>query len=245
MEGQVLAPEATLLTHAGAQKISREELALVKCPDPTETLVPIPHADLVNNVLEALARRQLSVIRDEYAVSQDGMKMFGIIDLATSANDFRFAIGLRNANNKSMSLGLISGMRVFVCDNMAFHGEFQAIIAKHTKGLGASILDKLAVGIDRIQRHFEPLALQVDRWKRAQLSDDQAKAIIYDAFIGDKLDAPKHLAKVVGNYYFDPKYPDFEPRTVWSLQNAFTSAFKELEPVPQFRATASLGTLMN
>jgi len=25
---------------------------------------------------------------------------------------------------------------------------------------------------------------------------------------------------------------------LWSLTNAFTSAFKELEPIPQFRATA-------
>jgi hypothetical protein len=27
---------------------------------------------------------------------------------------------------------------------------------------------------------------------------------------------------------------------MWSLSNAFTSAFKELEPIPQFRATAKL-----
>ncbi len=33
----------------------------------------------------------------------------------------------------------------------------------------------------------------------------------------------------------------FSPRTMWSLSNAFTSAFKELEPVPQFKATAKLG----
>jgi hypothetical protein len=27
---------------------------------------------------------------------------------------------------------------------------------------------------------------------------------------------------------------------MWSLSNAFTSAFKELEPIPQFKATAKL-----
>jgi hypothetical protein len=45
----------------------------------------------------------------------------------------------------------------------------------------------------------------------------------------------------VHNLYFRPQVPEFEPRTLWSLQNAFTSAFKGLEPLPQFRATASLG----
>jgi hypothetical protein len=37
-----------------------------------------------------------------------------------------------------------------------------------------------------------------------------------------------------------PTHPEFEPRTLWSLTNAFTSAFKELDPIPQFRATAKL-----
>jgi hypothetical protein len=29
-----------------------------------------------------------------------------------------------------------------------------------------------------------------------------------------------------------PAHPEFEPRTLWSLTNAFTSAFKELDPIP-------------
>jgi len=28
---------------------------------------------------------------------------------------------------------------------------------------------------------------------------------------------------------------------MWSLSNAFTSAFKELDPIPRFKATANLG----
>jgi hypothetical protein len=33
---------------------------------------------------------------------------------------------------------------------------------------------------------------------------------------------------------------EFAPRTMWSLSNAFTSAFKQLDPIPQFKATAKL-----
>ena len=36
----------------------------------------------------------------------------------------------------------------------------------------------------------------------------------------------------------------FRPRTIWSLSNASTSAFKELDPIPQFRATAKLGEFL-
>ena len=41
-------------------------------------------------------------------------------------------------------------------------------------------------------------------------------------------------------YIFQPAHEEFQPRTMWSLSNAFTSAFKELEPIPQYRATAKL-----
>jgi hypothetical protein len=44
--------------------------------------------------------------------------------------------------------------------------------------------------------------------------------------------------------YFEPIYEEFRLRTIWSLSNAFTSAFKELEPIPQFKATAKLGEFL-
>jgi hypothetical protein len=31
---------------------------------------------------------------------------------------------------------------------------------------------------------------------------------------------------------------------MWSLSNAFTSAFKKLDPVPQFKATVKLGEFL-
>jgi len=31
---------------------------------------------------------------------------------------------------------------------------------------------------------------------------------------------------------------------MWSLSNPFTSAFKEREPIPQFKATAKLGAYL-
>jgi len=65
--------------------------------------------------------------------------------------------------------------------------------------------------------------------------------VIYEAFVEGRLEAPKHLARSVHDLYFKPNYEEIRPRTVWSLSNAFTSAFKELDPIPQFKATAKLG----
>jgi len=91
-----------------------------------------------------------------------------------------------------------------------------------------------------MQRNFDPMRKQVENWKQSQLSDTVAQLTIYRVFIESDLEVPKHLARPVHDLYFRPAHPEFEPRTLWSLSNAFTSAFKTLEPIPQFRATAKL-----
>jgi Domain of unknown function (DUF932) len=228
-----------LLTHAGASKLSRVQLVEILPPQPTDTFKPISHADLVKGVVDGLSYRHINVVRDEYAVSEDGMKLFGVMDLETTFEGCRFSLGLRNANDKSMRLALTVGYRVFVCDNMAFHGDFTPVLAKHSKHF--NLMDAIDIGLGRMQRNFSPMQQQVEGWRQHQLTDGVAKNIIYDAFIGDQLEAPKHLARRVHELYFNPQYPEFASRTMWSLSNAFTSAFKELDPVPQFKATAKLG----
>ncbi len=91
-----------------------------------------------------------------------------------------------------------------------------------------------------MQRNFEPMRKQVEAWRAAELTVVTAKMIIYDAFIESGLEVPKHLVRSVHNHYFNPKHEEFKPRTVWSLSNAFTSAFKQLDSIPQFKATAKL-----
>jgi hypothetical protein len=119
---------------------------------------------------------------------------------------------------------------------------FTPVLAKHTKSF--NLVDTLSVGVDRIQRNFEPLQRQVETWRKTQIPDDTAKLILYSAFIDGKLEAPRSLLPEVHRLYFEPQYPEFSG-TMWSLSNAFTSAFKKLDPVPQFKATAKLGAFLS
>jgi hypothetical protein len=195
-----------------------------------------PSDDNVRITVETLSFRHIGVVQEEYAVSPDGMKMFGVLDLETQMEGCRFSIGIRNSHDKSIRLGLTAGLRVFDCSNMAFSGAFASVLAKHTKSF--NLIDTLSVGVDRIQRNFEPLQRQVETWRKTQITDETAKLIFYSTFIDGKLEAPRSLLPEVHRLYFEPQYPEFSAR---SLSNAFTSAFKKLDPVPQFKATAKLG----
>jgi len=121
-------------------------------------------------------------------------------------------------------------------------GVYSPVLAKHSKHF--SLEDALSIGVDRMQRNFEPMRGQVESWRAEQLSAEAAKLTIYRAFIEGDLEVPKHLARRVHELYFNPQHEEFQPRTMWSLSNAFTSAFKELDPIPQFRATAKLGSFL-
>ena len=134
-------------------------------PPATETHRPIPCYEIVQALIETLGFRHLGVVHGEYAVSPDGMKAFGVLDLATEMEGCR---------------------------------------------------------------------------PQSELTDVTARVIIYEAFIEGKLEAPKHLARTIHDLYFEPQYEEFRSRTIWSLSNALTSAFKELAPISQFKADARL-----
>ena len=228
--------EATLI--ASTAKLTRPQLADVPTPLGTATHRPVPHGEVVEALVETLSFRHIGVVTEEYAVSKDGMKMFGVLDLDTGMPGCRFSIGVRNSHDRSMRLAAVVGVRVTVCENMAFSGDFQPVLAKHSKHF--SLQNALSIGVDQMQRNFEPMRRQVEEWRSKQISTVAAKLIIYQAFVESDLDAPKHLARQVHDLYFRPSHPEFEPRTLWSLTNAFTSAFKELDPIPQFKVTAKL-----
>jgi hypothetical protein len=116
---------------------------------------------------------------------------------------------------------------------------FTPVLAKHSKSF--SLIDCISVGVDRMQRNFEPMRKQVEAWQRSELTDVTAKVVVYEAFVEGKLEALKHLARTVHDLYFEPRYEEFQSRTIWSLSNAFMSAFKELDPIPQFWATNEAG----
>jgi hypothetical protein len=97
--------------------------------------------------------------------------------------------------------------------------------------------------MDRFFDRFAALEAGVASLKALVMPDDRAKAMIHDAFTAEIL--PLRLFKEVSQTYFHPQedWTDVQPRTAWSLSNAFTRAIRELEPAPAFKATTAVGRM--
>ena len=64
-------------------------------------------------------------------------------------------------------------------------GVFTPVLAKHSKSF--SLIDCISVGVDRMQRNFEPMRKQVEAWQKSELTDVTAKVVIYEAVSATRL----------------------------------------------------------
>jgi hypothetical protein len=232
-----------VLCHSASRLVTVDELAAIPAGAPMGPHHrPVAHIQLVSAVKGAFVDRGYAVSREQYSVSHDDARLFGTLDLLPTTGaplveglEGGMAVGLRHANDQAFALGLIAGMRVFVCDNMAFSGGDRLLRRKHTSGL--KLEAEIQRGLDRTLQSYRHFARLVDGLRDTQLTDSEAKLLMYDLALDGRVIAPSQLGKVHA-WYFAPEeiasaadlergLSDVEPRTAWGVANAVTRCARE------------------
>ena len=230
-------PTCNLILHCGASQVPRKALAAVPTPAATETWRPIPHEEYVRQVEWELPRYGLDVVQEAHALTHDGTRYFGLIQVQNGCNspDYSWVLGLRNSHDKTLTAGLVAGSQVFVCDNLSFSGEV-SISRKHTPnilrdlpGLVDSALTRL-LGLLRFQDQ------RVERYKSVQLGDADAHDLTIKALDSGVVCASR-IPDVLREWR-EPRHSAFEPRTAWSWFNAVTEHLKGNLPLLPRRTVA-------
>lgn len=107
--------------------------------------------------------------------------------------------------------------------NLAMSGEVR-IVRKHTSEILVDlpeIMDNAVVQLSQIEDFMH---LRIEHYKRSELTDAQVNDFLVRSVMGKALPLLR-LPKVFGEWK-RPSYPDFAPRTAWSLFNAYTEVFK-------------------
>src|SRR5439155_1769648 len=198
---------ATLIAHVDTNVVSREQLAMIPTPEGTDTFRPVPHTELVMSIEAILETKGISITKEQFAVRADGSRLFATFDLSLERIAGSCgALGIRTGNDRTMKLQMLTGLRVFVCDNMAFSGDEIILNRKHTSKL--DLLPELMGAISRYQVRYSSLLSQVKGLAETTLLDTEAKAIIHDAFMAEIM--PLRYLKDVSEAYFHPTLPDWE-----------------------------------
>jgi hypothetical protein len=237
----------TLMVHTGGRHRTREELAALPTPPGTDTWKPVPHYELVESLIEGLTTHGITITREEYATSgRDDARLFGVVDLLipdVAVPDFGMSLGIRGSNDRSLAIQATAGARVFVCDNLAFSGDSGTVVLKKKHTSGLDLRKVVPPAIDLYLEKAGAFVLDIETMKNLELSDAEAKAIIFDAFAFERPVMNRRMLPEVAHTYFrdDRQREWFPDRTVWSLNNAFTQVVKELPVNPQNAANIAIG----
>jgi hypothetical protein len=130
---------ATLTAHRGATLVSRDDLARYEPPEPEGRWKPVKHSLIVDLMHEELARRDMTVAKEEYAIQREGNYLFAALTTNwLNVGETAAAIAFRHSNDKTEAMKMYAGVHVFVCDNMALSGDEIILNRKHTTRFNAA-----------------------------------------------------------------------------------------------------------
>ena len=211
-----------LVTHCGARTVTRDELDRIAAPPPTRTWFPVGHSAVIDSVARTLAEAGFEARSTRLAVARGDARMFATLDLATPLGEgVALAVGIRNSTDKSLPLGFCAGLRVFVCDNLAFRSEL-LVARKHTRFGRDRFGEAIALAVGSLARFREQEAARIERLRAFELTDQAAESYMLRAF--ERGVVSHRLLPVVIRGWREPAHEEFRGRTGWSLYNAFTAA---------------------
>jgi len=219
--------ESGLLTHCGSQRCSMQQLLTIPEPEKTNSYTPLNHYDLAFNT-QKIATDLLtgfSFAGDNYALSTDGQKMFGVITYhKQDENDLKVAIGIRNSYDRSMSAGLVVGSAVLVCDNLMFAGDVKVMRKHQGPTMHEDLQDQIVMAIYKSQHQFTKLSEDARHMRDIPLSRME-KYEYLGVLTGEGVLSPTQSTKAFKEV-LEPAHEEFKSGSLWAAYNCATEALK-------------------
>ena len=210
----------SLMLHAGAEVIDFDRLRQLPTPEATKTHVPIAHSAVVDMVKYSLGFYGHAIVEEDYGVTPDGARFFGVLSLESPYDGYTDTVGLRNSHDKTFPIGISFGSRVFVCDNLAFSGDV-VIRRKHTAHAKRDLPGIVAEVVEPLEGQRAQQHAQFDHYQATTLTDTDVDHLIMQLYRRGAITVTR-IADVLGHYENPPF--DWGDRTAWRLFNAVTYA---------------------
>lgn len=215
---------ANLMLHAGARLVDRAELDVVEPPPPTKSWYPVKHTAVIDAVDTILTQSGFEVRKRQFSLTENKHRFFGTLDLtSTLATGVALAVGIRNSTDKSFPMGFCAGSRVFVCDNLAFRSEL-LVRRKHTLNGSVRFQEAITEAIGQLPQFVAGETTRIKQMQLEDLSDTEAESLMLRSY-EQGIVSHRNLPEII-RAWREPSAEEFEPRTLWSLFNAYTGVLK-------------------
>lgn len=142
-------------------------------------------------------------------------------------------------------MGFCAGSRVFVCDNLAFRAELM-VRRKHSLNGAANFSADIATAVMGLTAFKESESARIATMAETAMPNERAESLILRAAVEHGIISLRQIPVVVREWE-EPRHELFEPRTAWSLFNAFTAGLANMQvrnPADLARRTMRLSALL-
>ena len=208
-------------TLIGSNKVTEVDVIQVPAVPFTSSFHPVHHRSVIDAIRSGVVATGLEIVNTDYVLANNGQRMFGVWDLSGGTDEMCWSIGIRNSMDKSMALGITAGTRVFVCENLAFSGEFVEF-RKHTKGL---VYDELEFMAYRAMKKMVSNLTKFQSWheglKNFSLTEWDAKILLVEIMTNNII-PPSKFARF-SDLYFGGVYD----QTLWGFHETVTDVLRD------------------
>lgn len=200
--------------------------------------VPVPHDYAINFFKERLAEHNIDIVREKAILSPDKMKLMYVADVrpeGKAEDGFVFSIGFINNNDRTKAFTGLAGTTVYI-NNAQWFVSDNSFKTRHTTTVKEMLMDRSAHIISWFQEYYQKQYGIILKMKETSVSDKEVGKLILN-YIREKYILSSTNIKRIVEEWDNPRYEEFKPRTLWSLQNACAEVFKKIKS-PLFRLQA-------
>ena len=216
----------TMIMHCGGEMATRDQVMLMAAPEHTKSWAPVSYGDAINQTLETIELQlRLPVAREEYALNKTGNQMFALFSIDTGDDESRLSIALRQSYDKSLSLGVVAGSSVLVCDNLCFNGDAFKIMRKNTTNVWEDFKSLIQTQVACSLDAHASMQVDIEALKSVPCNIRRGQAYL-GVLQGEQI-LTSGQAKVAHEDWKNPRHEEFAQSNFWGLYNAVTEGLKK------------------
>ncbi len=214
-----------MLTNLVGNRVCRSEIYGLATPPGTQTHVPVAHSTLLDLVDKELNNQGIDIVESEFVLDNDSNRLFGLYALHSEDGLQHSMLGLRNSHDMSVSAGIITGQRVFVCSNLMFDGEVK-LGHRHTQNITSKLPSMIEDAVSRAINITSFQKDRLDKYRTTKLSNNQSENLIIQMWRRGAIPSSA-ISKIVREFE-EPSHKEFleDGKSLWRLQNAATEVLR-------------------
>lgn len=190
--------------------------------------VPVPHYDAIVSFRDQLAEHNIQVLSETIVLSPDTFRLMYLADIAAKDTDeYVYQVGFINNNDRSKAFTGLAGTKVFI-NNAQMHYSDGSYKTRHTTNVREMLYERNAHIIRWFEEFYAEQTGRIEAMKNTEVTDEILGAVVL-SYIRNRYTLSSTNIKNIVKEFDDPKYDEFKPRTLWSLQNTTAEVFKKVK----------------